>query len=89
MVLQISINEVMNIWKFNISKTQERIKKLQEYYDKNGLNADNFFCESFSDCSESINLKKFVKQFSGATAAVMPFYDLEFYLTSLLSMKQY
>ena len=61
-----------------MSKTQERIKKLQVYYDKNGLNADNFFCESFSDCSKSINLKKFMKQFAGATAAVMPFYDLEF-----------
>lgn len=66
------------MWKFNMDKTQERIERLREYYGKNGLNADNFFCKSFSSCSKSINLGEFKKQFSGTTAAVMPFYDLEF-----------
>lgn len=66
------------MWNFNTDKTQERIQKLHKYYDKNGLNADNFFCKYFPSCSQSVNLREFKKQFSGTTAAVMPFYDSEF-----------
>lgn len=35
------------MWNFNTDKTQERIQKLHKYYDKNGLNADNFFVNTF------------------------------------------
>jgi len=63
------------MWKFDIEKTKHRIALLNEYYKERGLNACDFRCDRYFECEKSQN-KNNKKQFSGGTAAVMPFYDI-------------
>lgn len=63
------------MWKVDREKTEHRIKLLNKYYKKHGLNACDFRCCKYSTCEKSQN-ENTNKQFSGGTAAVMPFYDV-------------
>ncbi len=69
-------------WDFNLEKTKERYKKLQNLYLNEGLNADNFHCKHYENCSNS-QKKDVVKQFSGGTCGLMPFYDAKYKETEI------
>ena len=38
------------MWTADIEKTRDRCKKLQEYYESVGLNADDFHCSHYEEC---------------------------------------
>jgi hypothetical protein len=61
-----------NAWDFNAAKTRERYTQLQSW-----LNADCFSCPFFTACAAS-QKPGTVKQYSGGTAGLMPFYDAEY-----------
>lgn len=67
----------MSNWQFDTAKTQERYDRLQEYYQRTGLNADNFFCQHYGACSGS-QKDGTVKQYSGGTAGLSPFFDVSY-----------
>lgn len=67
----------MSNWQFDTAKTQERYDRLQEYYQRTGLNADNFFCQQYGACSGS-QKDGTVKQYSGGTAGLSPFFDVSY-----------
>ena len=64
------------MWTADLEKTKKRYNELLKLYNEEGLNADNFFCNKYNDCHNSLCDKNVVKQFSGGTAALMPFYDI-------------
>ena len=67
------------MWKIDAAATQNRKKKLNDLYTKEGLNADQFHCKFFLECEASQRRGKCVgKQYSGGTAAVSPFYDISY-----------
>ena len=66
------------MWSADLKKTEERIKKLSEYYDKMGLNADSFHCEHYEICSKSQKKCNVEKQYSGGTVGITPFYDISY-----------
>lgn len=64
-------------WEFDIKRTQQRYEVLKEYYEVHKLNANSFSCKYFQECLAS---QKFdtIKQYSGGTAGLMPFYDVRY-----------
>lgn len=65
----------MNKWRFDLIKTQQRYKKLSDFYHNYGLCADNFSCKNYKECLLSQKKSTVVKQFCGGTAGLMPLYD--------------
>ena len=64
-------------WRFNPERTEQRFNKLKSYYKTHGLSADDFHCQYFSECLSS-QKSATQKQYSGGTACLMPFYDVEY-----------
>lgn len=66
------------MWSADVDKTRDRCKKLLEYYKREGLNADDFHCSHYGECLNSQTKCNVVKQYSGGTVGVTPFYDLSY-----------
>ena len=65
----------MSSWRFDTEKTRERYEALQRFYRGQGLNADQFSCKFYEQCSGS-QKPGTVKQYSGGTAGLAPLYDV-------------
>lgn len=66
------------MWKADIDKTKNRCEKLLEYYKTAGLNADDFHCIHYNECKNSQKKCNVVKQYSGGTVGITPFYDISY-----------
>ena len=66
------------MWKADIAATQDRKRKLEKLYAKEGLNADQFHCKYYHECELSQKKRCVKKQYAGGTAAVSPFYDIAY-----------
>lgn len=66
------------MWTADIEKTRDRCKKLLEYYKSVGLNADDFRCSHYEECKNSQKKCNVVKQYSGGTVGITPFYDISY-----------
>lgn len=66
---------INNNWFFDRERTEKRFKELQNYYAQEKLNADNFNCKYHDKCIKSQS-NNCIKQYSGGTAALLPFYDV-------------
>ena len=66
------------MWEIDIAATQDRKAKLNELYNKEGLNAERFDCKFYSECLSSQKGKCVGKQYAGGTAAISPFYDISY-----------
>ena len=64
------------MWSVNIEKTRDRCRKLLNYYKQVGLNADDFHCNCYAECLNSQKNCNIVKQYSGGTVGITPFYDI-------------
>lgn len=64
-------------WSFDINKTQERYAALENLYREKGLNAESFACRFFAECFAS-QKPGIVRQYSGGTVGLSPFYDVEY-----------
>ncbi len=67
----------MTKWQFNTEKTKTRFLALKNYYKVHGLSPDDFHCKYFAECAAS-QKSRTIKQYAGGTAALMPFYDVEY-----------
>ena len=65
------------MWSFDIKKTENRIKLLQDYYKTQKLQACEFDCY-YRDACEKSQLPSVKSQYLGGTAAVMPLYDVSY-----------
>ena len=66
------------MWEIDIAATQDRKAKLNELYNKEGLNAERFDCKFYSECLSSQKGKYVGEQYAGGTAAISPFYDISY-----------
>lgn len=66
------------MWEIDIAATQDRKAKLNELYNKEGLNAERFDCKFYSECLSSQKGKYVGEQYAGGTAAISPFYDVSY-----------
>lgn len=64
------------MWSVDVEKTKKRYKELNDYYNLVGLNADNFHCSNYDSCIQSQKKANVIKQYSGGTVALSPFYDV-------------
>ena len=67
-----------NGWLFDVDKTQKRYRLLDAYHAECGLNADHFSCKCYAECAASKRSADIVKQYSGGTAGLAPFYDASY-----------
>jgi len=56
----------------------EKIMKIKNYYEYEKLEAYNFDCKFFNECSNSNKSLNLVKQYSGGVCGIMPFFDTNF-----------
>ena len=64
------------MWYVNKEETSRRYNLLEKYYINNHLNADSFNCCHYNECLKSQKDCDVIKQYSGGTAGLAPFYDL-------------
>lgn len=64
-------------WHFDRAKTRQRCEALERFYQRHGLNADDFRCLFYEQCHAS-QKSGTIKQYAGGTVGLSAFYDVRY-----------